>query len=87
VSVKFDLTKLEVDGFEHHTTPEGEDGMLIRWSCPGCGFGELTVVKHPNGQIEVDTEAMSSEFVDAVIDKLSKGVGLTGQYVDRWAMR
>lgn len=84
---KFDLSKLEVDGVERYVSPSGKTSLLIRWSCDGLGFGELTVTKHPNGQIALDTETMSMEFVDKVMSVLRDLVATTGKEVDRFYLR
>ena len=86
-AMKFDLSKLEVDGMERYVSPSGKTALLIRWSCDGLGFGELTVTKHPNGQIALDTESMSMEFVDKVMSKLHELVGTAEQEVNRFYLR
>jgi hypothetical protein len=85
--MKFDLTKLKIRGVDRWEEPTGKEIILIKWSCEGLGFGELTLVRHPNSQIEVDTEAMSTEFVDKVIEKVQALASDAKQYVDRWALR
>lgn len=48
-------------------------GFVLKWSCKGIGFGELTFVKNDR-KVVCETECMSPEFVRAVLDEFYKNL-------------
>ena len=48
-------------------------GFVLKWSCKGVGFGELTFIKDGD-KTKCETECMSSEFVQAVLDEFCRGL-------------
>lgn len=43
-------------------------GMVVEWGCEGIGFGELTMCFDEKGEVTMDTEGMSNEFVKALLN-------------------
>lgn len=69
-----DFSHVSVRGFGKKTFPKMPEynhngGFVIEWGVPGFGFGEITFVNR-NGELTVDTEHMSKEFVAAALAKL-----------------
>lgn len=65
----FSNSDVFVDG-EGNEHPERYQGFTVSWGAKDIGFGELTLKQHEDGRVELDTEAMSKDFVKAVFAKL-----------------
>lgn len=49
-----------------------EDKIIIGWSASNIGFGQLTIYKRADDEFDFDTECMSNEFRDRVLDEMVK---------------
>lgn len=50
-----------------------ESAMIIGWSAKGIGFGQLTIYNNgKDDEFIIDTETMSNEFRDQVLEKAMK---------------
>lgn len=61
----------------------GSRAIVIGWSAKGIGFGELCLIFTENG-LEVDTEMMNNDFVEAVLDEVITRID-GGQKARKWA--
>ncbi len=71
-----DFSHVSIHGFGKKKFPKmpeynHDGGFVLKWGVPGFGFGEITFVNR-NGELTVDTECMSKEFVAAALDRLLK---------------
>lgn len=48
-------------------------GFVLKWSCKGIGFGELTFIS-AGDKVKCETECMSAGFVKTVLDEFYKGL-------------
>jgi hypothetical protein len=51
------------------------EGFVLKWSCKGVGFGELTFIKDGD-KTKCETECMSPGFVQAVLDEFYRNLTL-----------
>jgi hypothetical protein len=49
---------------------DNSEGVVIRWESKSAGFGEITIQKSIEGEMTIDAECMSKDFVKAVFNKL-----------------
>ena len=55
------------DMMEDHCTPHSNETRfprhIFRWTAKGIGFGEFTIYHGDDGELRIDNEAMSREFI------------------------
>ena len=60
----------DVEFFKHETAT----GLHIEWGKGGVGFGSIAIIIRGDGEMHIDTERMSRDFIkevfSALIDKL-----------------
>ena len=70
------ITRVSIDNFGDCASGDGLY-LCLAWETQSAGFGVLTIYQREDGKIEMDTEAMSAEFVKAVFNKLVDSAELT----------
>ena len=74
--MKFDKNTLGLRYVEAWENEEGTSGLQISWIC-NLGLGTLDIIIDTDGNICIDDEHMSKEFVMAVFEKMydkAKGI-------------
>lgn len=57
-----------------YVSPGIRSSLVIGWSCPRLGFGELTCYFDENRKLHLDTEFMGAEFAKQVFAALVDGL-------------
>lgn len=53
-----------------YVSPGIRSSLIVGWSCPRLGFGELTFYFDQNRKLHVDSEFMGGDFVKRVLNVL-----------------
>ena len=68
----FTVTAVRFAGFFEY---EGNKGFALEWETKSAGFGELAICEE-SGKIVCDNEAMSADFIKAVLAKWVDGMAM-----------
>jgi hypothetical protein len=59
-----DIVDVYIDGVFSN---KDEMGISIAWAAKGTGFGNISITEFTTGEVLIDTENMSKEFVKEVL--------------------
>lgn len=66
-SVGCNADQMFIDGNGKEYPHPGGMYVYFNWSVPGFGFGELSIKKHTDGKIVIDSEGLGKDFVKAML--------------------